>query len=260
MPSRNSVKKAFKNDLIFCNGKVIPSSTFLLNDDKIDLYQNPVKQHKTFPLEFPVIFEDNYLAVIYKPAGYDVSGNKYQTIQNALSHNLTLSSSKDALAIPRPVHRLDNQTSGLLIIAKTYQAVKHLSQQFENRQIQKEYQCLIQSDNFKNCSSTTKIDGLEAHTSFEIILTVQNKYLGDITYLKAIPKTGRRHQIRKHLAEMGFPILGDKVYGEHYSKGLFLFAFSITFVHPVTGKEMFLELPVPKKFNNILTRTHGKEE
>ena len=117
-PSKNGVKKAFKNELILLNGKIALSGEWLTEGDKIEVKAQDLGSFKIFPLKFEVLFEDEFMAVIHKPAGFPVSGNYYKTIQNALPYNLSISNQEDALMLPRPVHRLDKLTSGLLLVAK----------------------------------------------------------------------------------------------------------------------------------------------
>ena len=113
LPSKNSIVKAIKRQELLLNEQSTTTGTHVQNGDIISLDKSTtVARHKLFELKMDVIFEDDHLAVIYKPAGYDVSGNKFKTIQNALLFNIEKSTDKDALAIPRPVHRIDNQTAG----------------------------------------------------------------------------------------------------------------------------------------------------
>ena len=107
------------------------------------MIDNENKPPKPYELNLEIIFEDESLAIINKPAGISVSGNKYRTIQNALLANLRTSSEPDSLKWPRPVHRLDYATSGLLIIAKTSSALVSLGKQFEERRIKKSYKAIV---------------------------------------------------------------------------------------------------------------------
>ena len=132
-PSKNGVKKAFKNELILLNGKIALSGEWLAEGDKIEVKAQDLGSFKIFPLKLGVLFEDEFMAVIHKPAGFPVSGNYYKTIQNALPYNLSISNQEDALMLPRPVHRLDKLTSGLLLVAKTRSAQINLGRQFETQ-------------------------------------------------------------------------------------------------------------------------------
>ena len=140
IPSKNAVKKAFKNELILLNGKIALSGEWLLEGDKIEVKPQDMGAFIIFSIKLEVLFEDEFMAVINKPAGFPVSGNYYKTIQNALPYNLTISREEDALMLPRPVHRLDKLTSGLLLIAKTRNVQINLGRQFEAKQISKSYE------------------------------------------------------------------------------------------------------------------------
>ena len=199
-----------------------------------------------------VIFEDEDLAVIFKPAGINVSGNQFKTIQNALLFNINPSTKIDALDWPLPVHRLDNQTSGLLLIAKTKLARVKLGQAFEKKTVLKKYTAVVIGDLRDSGEINLPIDGkqsLSFYTSMSVVPSLKN---GDLSLLELIPKTGRTHQLRIHCASINHPILGDKLYGKNglilKNKGLFLCAVSLDFKHPVTKQIITFEVPTPHKF------------
>lgn len=198
------------------------------------------------------------MAVVYKPAGISVSGNTFKTVANALLHNIKRSSKPDSLFIPTPVHRLDNQTSGLLLIAKTKTAQIELGKQFSNQTIQKIYCTIVMGEVHAKRVINSPIDNKQAETNFEIIRVVKSLKHKELTCLKVSPKTGRTHQIRIHLSSIGHPILGDKLYGDkekmHKGKGLFLCASEISFMHPKTFKTVHLKTETPHKFISLLNR------
>ncbi|WP_342454902.1 pseudouridine synthase [Tenacibaculum sp. L6] len=139
LPTKSGLKKAIKNNLIFVNGKPATTALFIKGNETIELFQtedNTNKKHFHFPLE--VLFEDDYLAIVYKPAGILVSGNSFATMDNTLTQNLQKSSLPNATR-PRPVHRLDYPTSGLLLIGKTTESIIALNKLFEQKKIQKTY-------------------------------------------------------------------------------------------------------------------------
>lgn len=230
----------------------------------IDLLGTPQSQPKIFELQLEILFEDNFMAAIYKPSGFSVSGNAYKTIFNALPFNLKKSTEPDALPWPTSVHRLDNQTSGILLIAKTKTAQIALGNQFENHTIQKKYCAVVIGEVLSKGKIKTPIEDKIAETDFEVVTVVNSLRFEHLSLLKVSPKTGRTHQIRIHLASFNHPIFGDKLYLEekmlHKGKGLFLCAQEILFLHPKTSEEINLKIAMPHKFESLLFREQRRWE
>ena len=252
LPSKSGLKKAIKKEEILLNGKVAKTSDWIEEHQQIDLIQKEEKELKVFQLKLEVIFEDDHLAIVNKPSGYPTSGNYFKTIEQALPFNLKRSPLPDALSYPVPVHRLDNPTSGLLIIAKTKSAQLQLHQDFENRKIQKTYLALVTGEIPIQSSITTPIEGKDAFTTYQTLKFFKHQ---EETYslLEVSPKTGRTHQIRIHLSTSGFPIVGDKLYGTGLNnfrkKGLYLAAIGLELKHPVNNKDLKVRLEFPTKFS-----------
>ena len=137
LPSRKSVKKAIKAGLILVNGEVGTTGQFVETFDTLTLIEKDETLKKVFEWRLEVVYEDEYLAIINKPAGLSVSGNHFRTIENALPFNLKMSTRTDALQRFRAVHRLDALTSGLLLVAKTKTARIQLGQLFEQKKNRK---------------------------------------------------------------------------------------------------------------------------
>jgi len=258
LPTKNSVKKAIKKELLLVDKQKCKTGTFINNGQIIELISQDVLSHKVFHLKLELVYEDDFISVINKPAGFSVSGNKFKTIANALAFNLKKSEQEDALPHPLPVHRLDNQTSGLLIIAKTKQARIILGQQFEKKEIQKKYFAVVIGKTPKQGSISIPIENKDAFTSYELIKKEPSLRNGFLSLIKLSPKTGRTHQLRIHCEKSGFPILGDKIHnGEKdifKGKGLFLSSTELAFNHPITKNKLNIAIPYPKKFNTILER------
>lgn len=257
LPTRSSLKKAIKKELILLNGQPAKTSDWIAEGQKIELLEAENQATKVYTLKLDIIFEDDYLAIIHKPAGIPTSGNYFKTIENALPFNLKPSQEKDALANPLPVHRLDNPTSGLLLIAKSKSAQVALNRLFEEKKIQKIYHALVFGE-IEDSILNNPIDEKPAETEIHSVKKVEIK--GDsFSLVKAYPKTGRTHQIRIHLAENGNPIIGDKLYGKPSeiikNRGLFLAATGLEFQHPIPKERMRFELPLPKKFSEIKNLT-----
>ncbi|MCB2207079.1 MAG: RluA family pseudouridine synthase [Bacteroidetes bacterium] len=256
LSSRSSIKKAIKKGELLLDGEMAAGGTWLQPGQKIELLETKNKPPKAFDMELEVVFEDESLAVIHKPAGISVSGNKYKTIQNALISNLQNSKEPDALKWPRPVHRLDYGTSGLLLIAKTTSALAQLGRQFEERKINKTYRAIVLGKLNDEGIVTEQINGKEAVTKYKVISKVRSLYTDWVSLVEVYPETGRTHQIRIHMANLGHPILGDSKYGTEMKllkkKGLFLAAVGISFQHPVSRKQQSVSIEMPEKFTKRL--------
>lgn len=201
-----------------------------------------------------VLFEDEHLAVIHKPAGILVSGNTFITIANALPQNIKASTLSDATT-PQPVHRLDFPTTGILLVGKTSSSIRALNQLFENHEIQKKYFAIAIGEMEKEGTITSEIDEKKSTSNYTVTKSVDSPRFEKLNLVELDPKSGRRHQLRKHLSSLGNPILGDKEYGIEglilNGKGLYLHAYSLEFTHPFTNEKMSLIDELPSKFTKI---------
>lgn len=251
--TRSAVKKAIKKELILVDGNVSTTALFVRGGENITLLEEPPK-HEPFDLDLEIIFEDDFLAIIRKPAGVAVNGNSFATIDNALVNNLLPSAQDDAIR-PRPIHRLDYPTSGLLLIGKTSSSIQKLSELFENKEIQKTYHAITIGKMNREGAISSSIDDKEAFTQYWLLSFQSSQRFTRLNLLELSPKTGRRHQLRKHLSSLGNPILGDKEYGTEglilNGKGLYLHASRLEFIHPFTKEIMDIRCDLPKKFLNI---------
>jgi 23S rRNA pseudouridine1911/1915/1917 synthase len=254
-PSRKSLKKAFVKKLITRSEKVLSWDDILFEGDELIIIK-AIPVAKPYHFELKIAYQDNHLAVLWKPAGIPVSGNVYKSIRNMLPYNLEPSNSIDAMPQPEPVHRLDRPTSGWLIVAKTFSAAKMLGEMFQKRAIAKTYFALVHGYFNGKAELTANVDGKSAFTNIKTVKIVKNQFGRYATLLEVNPITGRKHQIRVHLSSVGFPIFGDKQYQNNIStvrdKGLFLCAFRLSFLHPITNEKLNFNAPIPNKFLNKL--------
>ena len=262
IPSRSAVKKAITRGKIIVDGEAATTGKWVKKGQRIELLDLEISAPKAYNLELDIVFEDEHLVVINKPGGIPVSGNQFKTIQNTLVGNIPKSMEEDALDWAKPVHRLDSATSGLLIIAKTAKTLMLLGQMFEKKEIQKKYCALVAGKIPEEGIIDFDIEGLKSETEYsrvEVVPSLRNEYL---SLVDLYPKTGRTHQIRIHLSKLGYPIMGDALYGVEgkvfKGKGLFLCAIGLRFTHPITQEKVELQISEPNKYNILLEREENR--
>lgn len=272
--SREAIQRMIKTGKILVNGKQEKASFKTTIGDIITLEEEIPEEIELKPQEMPldIIYEDDDMLVINKEKGIVVhpgNGNPDGTLANAV-----MARCKDSLSgiggkiRPGIVHRIDKDTSGLIIVAKNDASHIALSKQIQDRKVKKTYIALVRgvikeneatinmpigrSTKDRKKMAVTK-DGKEAITHF----TVLKRYNG-FTLLEVKIETGRTHQIRVHLSEIGYPIVGDEVYSNGKNpfgvKGQMLHAKRLELKHPKTGKELVFEAPLPQYFEEILNQ------
>jgi len=258
IPSRKGVKKAISREEILVNGNKTSTGHWVKAGQRIELLESSANPPKEYNLDLDIVFEDEFMAVINKPSGIPVSGNQFRTIQNAIMGNIKISKEEDALKWPKPVHRLDGPTSGLLIIAKTAKVLVKLGQQFEQKTIQKKYAAIVMGETPQSGVVDSDVDGLKSLSEYKTLKTINSLRSKNLSLVELYPKTGRTHQLRIHLSSIGFPILGDKLYGDEGNvlegKGLFLCALELNLKHPITEELLNIKIDIPNKFNGLLER------
>ncbi len=279
--SRSFIQKIIKSGNVKLNGKVVqkPSKKLHPNIEVEVLIPEPKKIDLTpKPMPLKIIYEDEDFAVIDKPPYLSVhpgAGESTTTLVNALLYHLKDLSSISGFERPGIVHRLDKNTSGLMIIAKNDKSHQSLSKQFASRKVEKEYISLvygiIKEDFFtvdapigrckrERKKMTLSSRGKKAITDFKV-LKVYNPYA---TLLLCKPLTGRTHQIRVHLASKGYPIVGDDLYGGKRKKDSLpllknfprqaLHSFKLKFFHPSLGNKMVFSSEIPEDIKTLLEK------
>ncbi|MGD0794144.1 MAG: RluA family pseudouridine synthase [Dehalococcoidales bacterium] len=267
--SRTHAQKLIADGLVTVNGRAARASARLNAGDRIDFTIPPEAPSHLTPEDIPlkIIYEDSDLMVIDKPAGLAVHpapGHPEHTLVNAVLNHLPALAATDESGRPGIVHRLDKDTSGLIIVAKNRLAQANLAAQFKSRAVNKYYKVLVKGrltpeagiieanigrDPRHRQRMAVVEKGREARTEYRVI-----KYLGDYTLLEIKPETGRTHQIRVHLAAIGFPVVGDATYGvpsPHIARQ-FLHAGKIGFKLPSTGEWVEFESPLPEDLERAL--------
>lgn len=255
LTSRKSFKNAIKKGLVYVDGKKGSTGSYIYGGEIITIYRDSsVSKKPEINIKLEVLFEDDYLAIVNKPAGIVVSGNKKWTLENALQGNLMMSFENDAIA-PEPIHRLDYPTSGVLLIGKTASSIQQLNTLFKNRTIEKTYVAVTIKQMQSKGVITINIDDKTAKSTYKVIETIASPKYNFLNLVELKPNTGRKHQLRKHMAEIGSPIFGDLLYGiEGFilkGKGLYLHAKSLQFKHPISGENIYVEVAPPKKFEKL---------
>lgn len=260
--TRKGIKKAIKKGMVWIDGQVADTGRWVVSGQEIQLVDLDLPAPKVYQFSLPVVYEDEVIAVVNKPAGIVVSGNQHRTVQNALPYNLKKSMAIDAFKVAKPVHRLDHATSGLLLIAKTRQARVFLGQELEARQVQKHYQAVVVGEIAEKGCIEQAIANKAALTNFELVRQVRSLRDTYLSLVNLYPITGRTHQLRIHLSALGHPIVGDKLYGvvgkTLKGKGLFLCAVGLSFTHPISKEQVNVKIKAPTKFTTFMDRAERR--
>ena len=270
--SREFIGKMIKDGFIKVNDKAVKASYKVCLDDVIDIDES-YKTESNIEAEdvsFEIVYEDNDLMVINKPSGLVVhpgNGNTHNTLVNGLMmHNKKLS---DIGGDDRPgiVHRIDKDTSGLMLVAKTNKCHELLSDDFKNKRVKRTYIALLKGV-FPHDSATIDAPiGRDKNNRLKMTVTADNSK-NAVTHLKVIKRydkytlvslnldTGRTHQIRVHMEYIGYPIYNDPVYTTHEatSFGQFLHSSEIDFIHPITKEHLHFKADLPKEFSDFLDK------
>ena len=270
--SRSQIQDWIKNDLVLVNGKVIKSNYKLRLNDEISVTEKPVEEIDLVAqdLGLEIYYEDKDVAIVYKPKGmvvHPAPGHPDGTLVNGLMHAITDLSGINGEIRPGIVHRIDKDTSGLLMIAKNDIAHRGLVDQLVDKSVTRKYTALVHGviphefgtidapigRNQKDRQEMAIVDnGKHAVTHFNVLETF-DKY----TLMECVLETGRTHQIRVHMKHIGFPLVGDPKYGPKKTMdigGQALHAGVLGFEHPVTGEYIERSAPLPAYFEELLTK------
>ena len=266
--SRSKIQKLIEEEKVFVNGKVVPSSYAVKIDDKIevqdDLDYNIKVEAEDIPID--IVYEDDDLLIINKESGmvvHPAPGHYHGTLVNALLYLYPLNSGEKER--PGIVHRLDKDTSGLMVVAKNEWTHEKLSEMISTKLVERKYLAIVQGvikhdtgeidapigrdSHNRQKMAVTDVHGKDAITHFKVLERFNNS-----TFIECKLDTGRTHQIRVHMAYIGHPVLNDPLYGRGNCSefGQMLHSHSIRFNHPRTNKELFFTVDPPKEFQEKL--------
>ena len=271
--SRSKIQKLIDEEKVTVNGKVIKSNYKTKLNDEIEIDDELDFDITVEPVEIPldIVYEDEYLMIINKPSGlvvHPAPGHYDDTLVNGLLFYLNKDKTKNIR--PGIVHRLDKDTSGLMVVAKDEKTMELLSEMISKKEVERKYLAIVDGVIKEN---TATIDapigrdpsnrqkmainptGKNAITHIKVIERFKNN-----TFIECLLDTGRTHQIRVHLSYINHRVTNDPVYGEGNEFGQMLHSYSIKFIHPITKKELFFEQDPPKEFIEELNKLRESNE
>ena len=269
--SRSKIQKLIKQEKVLVNDKVVNSSYLVCLDDNITINDELDYDIDIEPedIDLDIVYEDDYLLIVNKKSGmvvHPAPGNYTGTLVNALLYKYkNLGSDKIR---PGIVHRIDKDTSGLLVVAKNEKVHELLSEMIKNKEVKRTYYALVdgiiphstgtidapigRDETNREKMKVTDVNAKESVTHFKVLKRFNNV---NQTLVECNLDTGRTHQIRVHMAYIGYPIYNDPVYGKRKQTtefGQFLHSKKISFKHPITGKQIEYEVDLPKEFKDYL--------
>lgn len=271
--TRSKIKKMIENGYILVNGKEVKVSYILKENDKIDIKEY-IEDTYILPENIPldIYYEDDDLIVVNKPSGmvvHPAPGNYNGTLVNALMYHTNNLSTVNTSVRPGIVHRIDADTSGLLLVAKNDKTHNILAEAIQKKEVVREYIALVEGVIHEDTATIDAPIGRDVHDRKKMAVTSENSK-DAVTHIRVLERydkgtlirckleTGRTHQIRVHLNYIGHPIVNDPVYGKKKlidkDFGQMLHAEKIGFVHPTTKEYMEFTSPVPEEFNKILEK------
>ncbi|HEV2393835.1 MAG TPA: RluA family pseudouridine synthase [Verrucomicrobiae bacterium] len=280
--SRGAIQRLIQEGHIRINGRVVKPTHTPRAGEQVQVHWPEAQPDQALPEAIPleILYEDEALLVLNKPPGlvvHPAAGHETRTLVNALLHHCRGElSGIGGVARPGIVHRLDKDTSGCMVVAKSDATHLALSAQFAGRKVEKIYNAIVCGEmerergeiraaiarhpSHRKCMAVDEEFGREAHTSYRVL-----ERLRGTTLVEARLHTGRTHQIRVHFKFLGYPLLGDSTYGQRQNQRLgdltgylaprqMLHALRLAFIHPRTGKRLGCEAPFPEDFTDALAR------
>jgi 23S rRNA pseudouridine1911/1915/1917 synthase len=267
--SRSTIKKLITEEKILVNQEKVKASYQLKNQDLIEIIDVDLAETQIVPvkMDLDIVYEDNDIIVINKPSGvvvHPAPGHYQDTLVNGLLYHLKSLSDVNGELRPGIVHRIDKDTSGLLMVAKNNFSHDILAKELQEKETKREYMAIVEGvinnkrgkinapigrDKKNRLKMAVTADGKQAVTNFEVIET-----FSDSTLIKCILETGRTHQIRVHMQYIGHPLINDFVYGNAKTNeyGQYLHAQTLGFTHPRTKEWMEFESYLPQEFTDYI--------
>jgi 23S rRNA pseudouridine1911/1915/1917 synthase len=271
--TRSKIQKMISNGCILVNDKIVKTSYLVHIGDNIvinDMEEDSMIKPENIPLD--IVYEDEYMLVVNKPSGmvvHPAPGNYTGTLVNALMYYCNKLSSVNGSIRPGIVHRIDADTSGLLLVAKDDFTHNELARQIGEKSVKRKYLCLVHGVINEDTATIDVPIGRDNRDRKKMAVTGDNskdavtnvrvlERYKRATLIECILETGRTHQIRVHMNYIGHPVVNDPVYGQRRmddeSFGQMLHAYEIGFVHPKTGEFLDFKVDPPKKFYEILDK------
>ena len=271
--SRSKVQKLIREEKVLVNGMLKNSSYLVDDDDDIEVNDKLDYSIKIEKQDIPldVVYEDDYLIIINKKSGmvvHPAPGNYKDTLVNALLYRFNISCDENSIR-PGIVHRIDKDTSGLLVVAKDEKTHELLANMIKKKEIERKYLALVcgvikhdtgtidapigRDPSNRQKMLVTDVNSKDSITHFKVLKRFKNN-----TLIECLLETGRTHQIRAHFEYIGYPLVNDPIYGKNKKTtefGQMLHSKSIRFIHPITNKELFFEVEPPEEFKENMAHT-----